>query len=71
VEGQWEQLSIRRLGPWEVELTPFPFAGEHLEVEVERVHLDPLVFGSTEELRAAFDSARPATQRTVYRARQD
>jgi hypothetical protein len=69
VEGQWEQLSIRRLGPWEVELTPFPFANDQLELEVERVHLDRPAFGSTEELRAAFDSARPATQRTVYRAR--
>jgi hypothetical protein len=67
-EGQWDRLSVRRLGDWEVELTPFPFPGRSLEVEVECVHLHPARFESDDELRDEFSSARPETRRTVYSA---
>ncbi len=40
LEGRWEQLAVRRLGPSDVELDPFPFAGDRLEVDVECVHLE-------------------------------
>jgi hypothetical protein len=66
--GQWEQLSVRRLSDWEVALTPFPFLGESLEVEVECVHLQPPRFESDDELRAQVSSARPETRTTLYSA---
>jgi hypothetical protein len=66
-EGQWEQLSVRRLSAWEVALTPFPFPGESLEVEVECMHLQPARF-TTNELRAQVSSSRPERRRTLYSA---
>ncbi len=66
--GQWERLAVRRLGPFDVALSPFPFPGRRIEVDVERVRLEPATFASDAELRAAFDSARPETVRTVYLA---
>jgi Protein of unknown function (DUF3891) len=65
-EGRWEQLSVRRLSDWEVALTPFPFPGDRLEVEIECVHLRAASFQSDEELRAQVSSARPETRRTLY-----
>jgi hypothetical protein len=67
-EGQWEQLSVRRLGPWEVELSPFPFAGNELTVEVAGVHLGRPVFASADELRADLAAAEPVNRTTVYRS---
>lgn len=66
-EGRWESLAVRRLGPWEVELDPFPFAGDELQVGVQCVHLDRPQFASDDELRAALGSARPETRKTTYR----
>ena len=66
--GQWEHLTVRRLGDWEVALTPFPFPGESLEVEVECVHLNAVRFESSDGLRAQVTSARPETRRTLYSA---
>lgn len=65
--GRWGGLSVRRLGPWEVELDPFPFAGEDLALEVERVQVGRR-FESEQELRAEFGSAPRISQRTVYLA---
>ncbi len=65
--GRWESLSVRRLGPWSVELDPFPFGGDSLDVEVEVVRVEP-GFGTVEELVARYESAPVLTQRTVYRA---
>lgn len=65
-EGRWEQLSVRRLSDWEVALTPFPFPGDRLEVEIECIHLRAASFQSDEELRAQVSSARPETRRTLY-----
>lgn len=68
LEGRWEHLSVRRLGQWEVELEPFPFEGDRLEVAVECVHVDRQVFPSVDELRAQISSAPPGIRRTVYQA---
>lgn len=56
IEGRWEQLAVRRLGPLEVELAPFPFIGDRLQIEVECVHLERGSFGSDDELQALFRS---------------
>lgn len=66
VAGRWDQLSIRRLGTSEVELTPFPFSGDRVEVEVECVHLERPRFGSDDELRSQVRSTRPEVRRTTY-----
>jgi hypothetical protein len=68
VEGRWEQLSVRRLGPLEVELAPFPFPGELLEVEIECVHLERSRFASDDELQAEVSSTEPEVRRTAYLA---
>jgi Protein of unknown function (DUF3891) len=70
LEGQWEHLSVTRTGPWEVQLTPFPFPGDELEVEVEAVHVGATAFNSLEAFRAEFDAAAPGTRHTVYRRRK-
>jgi uncharacterized protein DUF3891 len=67
LEGQWEHLSIRRLGPFDVGITPFPFAGDRLDVEVQCVHVAQPTFGSDEELRAEFGAASRVMRRTAYR----
>jgi hypothetical protein len=69
LEGRWEQLAVRRLGPLEIELDPFPFAGDRLQVEVECVHLERPDFRSDDDLRAQVRSQPPQTRRTVYLAR--
>jgi Protein of unknown function (DUF3891) len=66
VEGRWEQLSVRRMGMFDVGLEPFPFPGDRLEVEVECVHLELPRFHSHDELRDEIGSARPEIRRTVY-----
>jgi hypothetical protein len=68
LQGQWEQLSIRRLGPWEVEISPFPFAGDALEVAVPCAHLAEARFGSDHDLRSRLNSSSSEARRTVYRA---
>jgi Protein of unknown function (DUF3891) len=68
LEGQWEQLSVTRTGRWEVQLTPFPFPGDELELEVEAVHVGHATFSSVEALRAEFDSAAAGRRKTVYRS---
>lgn len=68
IEGQWEKLSIRRLSSWQVELSPFPFVGDELVVEVKCAHLDLAAFGSDAELREQVGLTQTEMQRTVYRA---
>ncbi len=68
VEGQWEQLSIRRLGTWAVELCPFPFAADELVVDVKCVDIEQARFDSDEDLREQVVSAHPEIRRTTYRA---
>jgi hypothetical protein len=70
VEGQWEHLSVTRIGQWEVALAPFPFPGDELEVEVEAVHVDGETFATDDDLRAKFDSASSTNRRTVYKRKQ-
>ena len=69
VEGRWEQLSVQRLGPLEVELIPFPFRGDRLEVEIACVHLKRPRFGSDDELRAQIGLIEPEVRRTAYLSR--
>jgi len=66
--GQWEQMTVRRVGPWEVELNPFPFEGDRLEIEVECRHVARPAFKSHDELRAAVKSASPEMRHTAYSA---
>jgi hypothetical protein len=68
VEGRWEQLSVRRLGLWKVELEPFPFAGDRFEVEVACVHVERTNFRSGEEFRTQLNSTPPEIRRSVYQA---
>jgi hypothetical protein len=70
LEGQWEHVSVRRLGPWEVELSPFPFPQDSLEIDVQLVHLEAASFGSDDELRAQIKASRLQKHRTTYRAVQ-
>ena len=70
IEGRWEQLSVQRLGPSEVELTPFPFSGDRLEVEIVCVHLKRLRFGSDDELRTQVRLIEPEVRRTAYLSRR-
>jgi hypothetical protein len=67
-EGQWEHLAVTRTGPWEVQLAPFPFPGDALELEVEAVQVGNETFSSIEALRADFDAAAPSRRKTVYRS---
>jgi uncharacterized protein DUF3891 len=68
LEGQWEQLSIRRLGPLEVELSPFPFLGDSLEVPVTCTHVAQARFESDHDLRSRVSSSPSEVRQTVYRA---
>jgi len=68
VDGRWEQMAVRRLSPWEVELNPFPFDGDSLEIEIQCVHLARPMFASDSELQAQFGSTRPETRKTRYRS---
>jgi Protein of unknown function (DUF3891) len=64
---QWESLTVRRLGPWTVELDPFPFAGNLLAVEVDVVRVEA-GYETAEELCRRYESAPRRKQRTEYRA---
>lgn len=66
--GRWGRMAVRRLGPWEVELDPFPFQGADLAVEVERVQVAG-PFENEHAMRAEYASAPRIMQRTVYLAR--
>jgi hypothetical protein len=66
--GRWEQVAVHRLGPFEVELNPFPFAGKDLVLEVAGAHLNTVRFDSDEHLRRDLGGAEPTIRRTVYRA---
>ena len=68
VEGQWEQVSIRRLGPWDVELFPFPFASDELVIDVRSTHIPTARFDSDQDLREQLRAASPENHRTTYRA---
>jgi hypothetical protein len=68
LEGQWEHLSVTRTGPWEVRITPFPFPGDELEVDVDAVRVSGLTFASHEALGLEFESATPGKRQTVYRS---
>ena len=70
VAGRWEQVSVRRLGAWEVEMSPFPFPGERLEVEVDCVHVDRSTFSSDDDLQTQVQSAHPEVRRTTYQPSQ-
>ena len=67
VPGQFEQLTVTRLGPWEVALDPFPFAGDRLELDVVYAHLIGDRFESEADLRGRLQGASRPTQRTIYR----
>jgi Protein of unknown function (DUF3891) len=66
--GQWTTLAVDRLGPWEVALDPYPFAGSELVLEVPARHLDQERFADDAALRAALAATPLTLQRTVYRA---
>ncbi|HLZ95772.1 MAG TPA: DUF3891 family protein [Candidatus Dormibacteraeota bacterium] len=65
--GRFSDLTVTRVGPWEVGLDPFPFAGEELAVEVVRVRLEAERFESNAELREMFNRAPREKERTLYR----
>ena len=71
VEGRWEQLSVRRLGPSEVQLVPFPFPGDRLDLGIECVHVERPRFRSNEELGNEVRSIHPEVRRTAYLSQQD
>jgi Protein of unknown function (DUF3891) len=68
LDGQWEQLSVRRLSPWAVELDPFPFPGDRLELTIECVNIERPRFSSDQELQSIFNTAPRETRRTVYQS---
>jgi hypothetical protein len=59
------------LGPSEVELVPFPFQGDRLDVAIEAVHLERSRFGSDDELQAQVRSTKPEVRHTAYVASGD
>lgn len=65
--NQWTTLSVRRDGPWEVALDPYPFAAAELVVEVPVRRLGVERFSGDDELRDALAAAETISQRTVYR----
>jgi hypothetical protein len=69
LEGRWELLTVRRLGPFEIELDPFPFEGDRLQVDVACAHVERPDFRSDDDLRAELGSNPPEIRRTVYQAR--
>ena len=65
--GEWEMLSVRRDGPWEVRLDPFPFGGSELALAVPCRHLAQERFADSDELRDALAATPESLQETVYR----
>lgn len=64
---QFTDVVVTRLGPWEVRLEPFPFAGDALDLEVTCVRLHAERFDSDAQLREMLANAPRERQRTVYR----
>lgn len=64
--GQWTALDVRRLGPWEVALDPWPFGESSLVVPVPARRLGQEKFSSDEDMRRALAAAEEVTQETVY-----
>jgi hypothetical protein len=71
IEGRWEHVAVRRVGPFDMELEPFPFPGDRLELEIECVHLEHPSFRSDNDLRAQISSTRREIRRTVYQTGSD
>jgi Protein of unknown function (DUF3891) len=67
-DGQWTYMTVRRQGPFEVSLDPFPFAGSELMLEIPCVHLAVERFASDTELRSLLGSSVPYNRRTYYRS---
>jgi len=65
--GQFEQLCVMRVGPWEVALDPFPFAGDRLDVDVVFAHVAGDRFESDADLRRRLEGIRRETRKTTYR----
>lgn len=63
------RLGVRRHGAWEIELDPFPFPGDRLEVAVP-YRTVPGRFATDRELQAALADAPERRAITVYRAPQ-
>jgi hypothetical protein len=68
VPGQFEQLTVTRVGPWEVALDPFPFAGDRLELDIVYAHIRADRFKSDHDLRRQFQAISRETRPTVYRS---
>jgi hypothetical protein len=68
VAGQFEQMTVTRMGPWEVALDPFPFAGDRLELHVTSTHLEANRFESDSELRDQLKTAPSEARTTIYRS---
>jgi hypothetical protein len=68
LEGQWEHLSVRRTSPWAVEVDPFPFPGDKLELAIEYVNIQRPRFDSHEDLQTLFTAAPRETRTTLYQA---
>jgi hypothetical protein len=66
VPGQWLNLQIKRLGPWEVSLEPWPFPDPELVVPIPARRLPNERFSDDEELQAALAEAEELTQPTRY-----
>jgi hypothetical protein len=67
VPGQFEQLTVTRVGPSEVALDPFPFAGDRLDLAVTATHFKGDRFESDIELRDRLKAATPEARTTIYR----
>jgi hypothetical protein len=65
--GQWTMMSIRRLGPWEVALDPWPFPESSLTVSVPVRRLEQQCFASDAELRGALAAVEEVVEETTYR----
>lgn len=65
--GQWVTMAVRRLGPWEVALDPWPFAESEVVVPVTARRLANPRFSTSEELHAALARADDTVQETTYR----
>jgi hypothetical protein len=65
--GKWTMLSVRRDGPWEVALDPYPFVEPVLSVEVPCRRLEHERFTDSVQLRELLETTQPTAQETVYR----
>jgi hypothetical protein len=67
VPGKWAMLSVRRDGPWEIALDPYPFAVSELVVEVPCWRIRHERFADSSELREMLAATPRSMQATVYR----